>query len=152
MLLMKRALRTLTLILVHFSLVVLTGDDKIACSNSSVPARHLQAENLCNFCVCSNSVSRCSDLWCGLDNCSQSNGNNCGSQEVCVPQTQEACLLPPCAPRGDCRELEPSKRVAPPMYPADISCWPNQVSFGPSPTPFYHMDDSLHPFPSSSES
>lgn len=109
------------------SLVISTGDEKITCSNNSVPSRHLQGENLCNFCVCSNGVSRCSDLWCGLENCFMPNGTKCGSQEVCVPQTQETCLSSPCAPKGDCREIEPSKRVAPPMYPADVSCWPNQV-------------------------
>jgi jagged-1 len=41
--------------------------------------------------------------------------------------SQETCLSPPCLPKGDCRALEPSRRVAPPAYPAPVECWPNQA-------------------------
>lgn len=44
-----------------------------------------------------------------------------------MPTLHETCLSPPCLPRGDCRSLEPSRRVAPPKLPAPIECWPNQA-------------------------
>lgn len=110
--------------------VLFDGNEMNACSNNTSLAgtKSHRTDTSCNFCVCGNGTPRCSDLWCGLENCFSPNGSNCGLQEVCVPLTQETCLAPPCTPRGDCRELEPSKRVAPPNYPADINCWPNQVS------------------------
>lgn len=45
-----------------------------------------------------------------------------------MPALQESCLSPPCAPRGDCRSLERSRRVAPPKLPAPADCWPNQAT------------------------
>lgn len=86
-------------------------------------------ESNCNSCVCTNGKPRCSNLWCGLNNClnRSHSGNACESHQVCVPAAQESCLSPPCTPRGDCRTFEPSRRVAPPRIPAPIDCWPNQV-------------------------
>ncbi|KAH8257786.1 hypothetical protein KR038_001281 [Drosophila bunnanda] len=92
----------------------------------------------CNACVCENGTSRCTNLWCGLPNCYKlldplskssnlSGGGVCKQHEVCVPALSETCLSPPCNLRGDCRALEPSRRVAPPSLPAKASCWPNQA-------------------------
>ncbi|XP_020812019.1 protein serrate [Drosophila serrata] len=92
----------------------------------------------CNACVCENGTSRCTNLWCGLPNCYKlldplskssnlSGGGVCKQHEVCVPALGETCLSPPCNLRGDCRALEPSRRVAPPSLPAKASCWPNQA-------------------------
>ncbi|KAH8232576.1 hypothetical protein KR032_009812 [Drosophila birchii] len=93
----------------------------------------------CNACVCENGTSRCTNLWCGLPNCykldplskssnlSGGGGGVCKQHEVCVPALSETCLSPPCNLRGDCRALEPSRRVAPPSLPAKASCWPNQA-------------------------
>lgn len=82
----------------------------------------------CNSCVCVNGKSKCSNIWCGLANCLRTNSTSiCQPHEVCVPALQESCLTPPCPPRGDCRALEPSRRVAPPKLPAKINCWPNQA-------------------------
>lgn len=86
-------------------------------------------ETNCNSCICANGKPKCSNLWCGLKNCLRSNvSSGCDAHEVCVPLTlQESCLSPPCIPRGDCRSLEPSRRVAPPKLPAPVECWPNQA-------------------------
>lgn len=66
-----------------------------------------------------------------MPNCLKENGTrSCEIHEVCVPVLQEACLSPPCIPRGDCRRLEPSHRVAPPKLPTTIDCWPNQARLG----------------------
>ena len=89
----------------------------------------------CNACVCENGTARCTQLWCGLPNCfkvdASSKSSNlsgvCKQHEVCVPALSETCLSPPCNVRGDCRALEPSRRVAPPKLPAPSSCWPNQA-------------------------
>ncbi|XP_044251538.1 protein serrate isoform X1 [Drosophila takahashii] len=89
----------------------------------------------CNACVCENGTSRCTNLWCGLPNCYKvdplSKSSNlsgvCKQHEVCVPALSETCLSTPCNVRGDCRALEPSRRVAPPSLPAKSSCWPNQA-------------------------
>uniref|UniRef100_A0A6P4ERX3 Delta-like protein n=1 Tax=Drosophila rhopaloa TaxID=1041015 RepID=A0A6P4ERX3_DRORH len=89
----------------------------------------------CNACVCENGTSRCTNLWCGLPNCYKvdplSKSSNlsgvCKQHEVCVPALSETCLSAPCDVRGDCRALEPSRRVAPPSLPAKSSCWPNQA-------------------------
>ncbi|KAL7730301.1 hypothetical protein ACLKA6_016552 [Drosophila palustris] len=89
----------------------------------------------CNACVCENATSRCTNLWCGLPNCFKldplSKSSNlsgvCKQHEVCVPTLGETCLSPPCGVRGDCRALEPSRRVAPPRLPAKATCWPNQA-------------------------
>lgn len=86
-------------------------------------------ESNCNSCVCVNGQAKCSSIWCGLPNCLKSNStSNCESHEVCVPALQESCLSPPCLPRGDCRSLERSRRVAPPKLPAPSDCWPNQAT------------------------
>lgn len=85
-------------------------------------------ENSCNSCICINGKAKCSNIWCGLKNCLGSNTSNvCEVHEVCVPALHESCLSPPCEPRGDCRSLEPSRRVAPPKLPASTECWPNQA-------------------------
>ncbi|EDV30429.1 uncharacterized protein Dana_GF22944 [Drosophila ananassae] len=90
----------------------------------------------CNACICENGTSKCTNLWCGLPNCYKldplSKSSNlsgvCKQHEVCVPALSESCLSPPCNVRGDCRALEPSRRVAPPNLPAKSSCWPNQAA------------------------
>ncbi|KAH8267892.1 hypothetical protein KR026_010302 [Drosophila bipectinata] len=90
----------------------------------------------CNACICENGTSKCTNLWCGLPNCYKldplSKSSNlsgvCKQHEVCVPALSESCLSPPCNVRGDCRALEPSRRVAPPNLPAKASCWPNQAA------------------------
>lgn len=90
----------------------------------------LQNDVNCNSCICMNGKPKCSNLWCGLPNClsnSNSSAANCANHEVCVPSLKESCLTPPCEPRGDCRALEPSRRVAPPKLPASTNCWPNQA-------------------------
>lgn len=91
-------------------------------------------ETNCNSCVCVNGQPKCSNIWCGLPNCLRKNSSAsiCELHEVCVPALQETCLSPPCIPRGDCRLLEPSRRVAPPKLPASIDCWPNQAVLGES--------------------
>lgn len=89
----------------------------------------------CNACACENGTSRCTNLWCGLPNCfkldpllkSSNLSGVCKQHEVCVPVLSETCLHAPCAVRGDCRALEPSRRVAPPRLPAKPTCWPNQA-------------------------
>lgn len=85
-------------------------------------------EENCNSCICENGTPKCSNVWCGLKNCLKTNVTNiCEANEVCVPALHETCLSPPCKPRGDCRLLERSRRVAPPKIPASIECWPNQA-------------------------
>lgn len=85
-------------------------------------------ETNCNSCICVNGKPKCSNIWCGLKNClRQNNASSCDSHEVCVPALHETCLSPPCIFRGDCRSLEPSRRVAPPKLPAPTECWPNQA-------------------------
>lgn len=85
-------------------------------------------EHRCNSCICANGKAKCSNIWCGLKNCLATNVTNvCASHEVCVPALHESCLYPPCEPRGDCRGLERSRRVAPPKLPAPVECWPNQA-------------------------
>lgn len=85
-------------------------------------------ETNCNSCICVNGKPKCSNIWCGLKNCLRSNiSSGCDLHELCVPTLHESCLSPPCTPRGDCRSLEPSRRVAPPKLPAPIECWPNQA-------------------------
>ena len=134
----------------------MVSDPDTACldaSNSSSPyfvlnrtqdKQHLQqqnkassrsAEEYCNSCVCENGIRRCTNLWCGLPNCFRFNNSTktsnlsgvCKQHEVCVPALSETCLSPPCSTRGDCRSLEPSRRVAPPKLPAKTDCWPNQA-------------------------
>lgn len=88
-------------------------------------------ESNCNSCICANGKPKCSNIWCGLKNCLKSNSSSattCQNHEVCVPALQETCLVSPCQPRGDCRKLEPSRRVAPPKLPAAAECWPNQAT------------------------
>ncbi|XP_055700061.1 protein serrate [Phlebotomus papatasi] len=91
-------------------------------------------ETNCNSCMCLNGKPKCTNIWCGLPNCSRSTKGNvsmsCSTHEVCVPALLETCLSPPCDPRGDCRAIEPSRRVAPPKLPAPIDCWPNQAVLG----------------------
>lgn len=85
-------------------------------------------ESNCNSCICVNGRPKCSNVWCGLKNCLRSNSSSsCNMYEVCVPALHESCLAPPCKPRGDCRSIEPSLRVAPPKLPAPTECWPNQA-------------------------
>ncbi|XP_049960051.1 protein jagged-1b [Schistocerca serialis cubense] len=86
----------------------------------------------CNTCICSSSGPVCTQIWCGLGNClGQPNLTHgaviCQSNQVCVPTPREACLTPPCAPWGECRNLESGKRVGPPSLPAPPGCWPNQA-------------------------
>lgn len=90
-----------------------------------------QDEENCNACICENGKPKCTNLWCGLPNCIggslAKNKNACTKHEVCVPALRESCLTGGCIPRGDCRVLEPSRRVAPPKLPAHSNCWPNQA-------------------------
>lgn len=90
-----------------------------------------QDEENCNACVCENGKPKCTNLWCGLPNCIggllAKNKNACKKHEVCVPALRESCLTGGCIARGDCRVLEPSRRVAPPKLPAHPNCWPNQA-------------------------
>ncbi|XP_049304879.1 protein serrate [Bactrocera dorsalis] len=131
---------------------ILLSDPKSACVNSTNTLSPYHALNqsqgdwlelalsgstdeYCNACICENGTSRCTNLWCGLPNCfkvdaatkSSNLSGVCKQHEVCVPTVNEACLSPPCAVRGDCRALEPSRRVAPPRLPAKPECWPNQA-------------------------
>ncbi|XP_064548318.1 protein serrate [Drosophila montana] len=132
---------------------ILLSDPKSACLNASNTISPYAALNQsqnwldialtgrsdedehCNACVCENATSRCTNLWCGLANCFKldplSKSSNlsgvCKQHEVCVPALGETCLSQPCSVRGDCRALEPSRRVAPPRLPAKASCWPNQA-------------------------
>ncbi|XP_063231226.1 protein jagged-1b [Bacillus rossius redtenbacheri] len=87
----------------------------------------------CNTCVCRDSVARCTRVWCGLGNCLGHpnltvDPTTCLPSQVCVPSPGEACLAPPCAPWGECRDLQSGKRVGPPLLPAPPSCWPNQAA------------------------
>ncbi|CAD7084628.1 unnamed protein product [Hermetia illucens] len=93
--------------------------------NKTTDSNRSNEEN-CNACICESGRPKCTNIWCGLPNC-LANSTTCESHEVCVPSLQETCLSPPCEPRGDCRSLEPSKRVAPPKLPASPDCWPNQA-------------------------
>ncbi|CAD6995086.1 unnamed protein product [Ceratitis capitata] len=131
---------------------ILLSDPKSACINSTNTLSPYHALNqsqgdwlelalsgntdeYCNACICENGTSRCTNLWCGLPNCfkvdatrkSSNLSGVCKQHEVCVPTVTEACLSPPCAVRGDCRTIEPSRRVAPPRLPANADCWPNQA-------------------------
>lgn len=135
-----------------FFFVPVLSDPKSACINSTNTLSPYHALNqtqgdwlelalagstdeYCNACICENGTSRCTNLWCGLPNCfkvaaatkSSNLSGVCKQHEVCVPTVNEACLSPPCAVRGDCRALEPSRRVAPPRLPAKPECWPNQA-------------------------
>lgn len=93
-----------------------------------IPDNQPLDETNCNSCICVNGKPKCSNIWCGLKNCLRSNiTSGCDLHEVCVPTLHESCLSPPCIPRGDCRSLEPSRRVAPPKLPAPTECWPNQA-------------------------
>uniref|UniRef100_A0ABD2VVZ3 Delta-like protein n=1 Tax=Trichogramma kaykai TaxID=54128 RepID=A0ABD2VVZ3_9HYME len=83
----------------------------------------------CNVCECRNAKSQCSNVWCGAGNCL--NGSSCLAHEVCVPSPGESCLVPPCAPWGECRPVESGRRVGPPALPAPPSCWPGQATPGP---------------------
>lgn len=97
-------------------------------SDSNTNITSSSDEPNCNSCVCLNGNPKCSNIWCGLPNCLRANSTPaCDGHEVCVPALQDSCLSPPCQPRGDCRALEPSRRVAPPKLPANIDCWPNQA-------------------------
>lgn len=98
-------------------------------AGADTEARDNDETEMCNSCVCANGKPKCSNIWCGLKNCLRSNtSSGCDAHEVCVPTLHESCLSPPCAPRGDCRSLEPSRRVAPPKLPAPAECWPNQAT------------------------
>lgn len=86
----------------------------------------------CNTCTCTNSVVKCTRVWCGLGNCLGHpnltlDSIMCQANQVCVPSPGEACLTPECLPWGECRSLESGKRVGPPLLPAPPSCWPNQA-------------------------
>ncbi|KAI9585064.1 hypothetical protein GQX74_006959 [Glossina fuscipes] len=128
---------------------ILLSDPKSACLNATLtispysPLNNSQdiltqilighTDEYCNACLCENGTSRCSNLWCGLANCFESEGSpkspgSCKQHEVCVPSLNENCLKGPCLLRGDCRALEPSHRVAPPRLPAQSDCWPNQAT------------------------
>ncbi|XP_055903990.1 protein serrate [Eupeodes corollae] len=102
-------------------------------NSTNVTTLPVTLEESCNACTCVKGKRKCTNLWCGLPNCvgDESKFSNssivCQSHEVCVPSLRESCLSPPCSPRGDCRELEPSRRVAPPKLPAKSECWPNQA-------------------------
>ncbi|XP_053686299.1 protein serrate [Sabethes cyaneus] len=121
---------------------ILLSDPSSVCSNTTTNSPYdplvdrdtptVIDESNCNSCVCANGKPRCSNLWCGLKNCLNRNLSNhaCETHQVCVPAAQESCLSPPCAPRGDCRTFEPSRRVAPPRIPAPTDCWPNQATLG----------------------
>jgi jagged-1 len=112
---------------------VLSDPSSVCLNTTSIspydPLITFDDETNCNSCICLNGKPRCSNLWCGLPNCLKKNKTNSGCElhEVCVPASQETCLVPPCQTRGDCRSLEPSRRVAPPSLPAPIECWPNQA-------------------------
>ncbi|XP_037945488.1 protein serrate [Teleopsis dalmanni] len=131
---------------------IMLSDPKSAClnaHNTSSPYHALnqtqdwldialsgRSDEYCNACICANGTSHCTNLWCGLPNCfkvdattkSSNLSGVCKQHEVCVPTISEACLSPPCTVRGDCRALEPSRRVAPPRLPAPQDCWPNQAT------------------------
>lgn len=120
-----------------FSSPLVLSDSASVCLNGTEASQYAIAganireneENMCNSCICANGKPKCSNVWCGLKNCLRSNSSSgCDAHEVCVPTLHETCLTPPCAPRGDCRSLEPSRRVAPPKLPAPIECWPNQAT------------------------
>ncbi|XP_073818444.1 protein serrate isoform X2 [Musca autumnalis] len=131
---------------------ILLSDSKSSCINSSSatssPYSSLnksqdilsqlltgQTSDYCNACICENGTSRCTNLWCGLENCFRTNATSkssnfsglCKQHEVCVPTLAENCLNGQCAFRGDCRAIEPSHRVEPPRLPAKPDCWPNQA-------------------------
>lgn len=128
----------LTKIELYFYFSVLSDPSSVCFNTTSLsPYRAIDAgkqteriddEHSCNSCICSNGKAKCSNIWCGLKNCLATNVTNvCASHEVCVPALHESCLYPPCEPRGDCRILERSRRVAPPKLPAPVECWPNQA-------------------------
>ncbi|KAJ8873823.1 hypothetical protein PR048_024659 [Dryococelus australis] len=86
----------------------------------------------CNTCKCQDSVAKCTRVWCGLGNCLghpnlTMDPTICLPNQVCVPSPGEACLTPPCAPWGECRDLQSGKRVGPPLLPSPPTCWPNQA-------------------------
>lgn len=126
------------LLIVHESYILVLSDPSSVCLNTTSlsPYNAIAAENQdeqldetnCNSCICVNGKPKCSNMWCGLKNCLRSNiSSGCDLHEVCVPTLHETCLSPPCTPRGDCRTLERSRRVAPPKLPTPPECWPNQV-------------------------
>lgn len=83
----------------------------------------------CNTCMCMNGMVKCTKIWCGLGNCINSNLPSplCNVNQVCVPSAAESCLMPPCLPYGECRDLESGRRVKPPSLPTPATCWPNQA-------------------------
>lgn len=119
-----------------FKIFAVLSDPSSACLNTTTVSQYTTEnhasesdETICNSCICANGKPKCSNIWCGLKNCIRSNiSSECDLHEVCVPTLHGTCLSPPCLPRGDCRSLEPSRRVAPPKLPAPIECWPNQAS------------------------
>jgi jagged-1 len=105
----------------------------LAASSTASSNSNSFESNLCNSCT---NHTQCSNLWCGLPNCLNERTkrevgisivHECNYNEVCVPALKEACLMPPCPRRGDCRTLEQSLRTAPPKYPTSSKCWPNQA-------------------------
>ncbi|KAL4720618.1 hypothetical protein ACJJTC_005501, partial [Scirpophaga incertulas] len=86
----------------------------------------------CNACRCGVGTGaaggpRCTRLWCGLRDCRAPAAPPCRIDEVCVPTAPSLCLVPPCAPLGECRRMT-GRRVEPPQSPAPASCWPGAVA------------------------
>ncbi|EDW24017.1 GL23608 [Drosophila persimilis] len=105
---------------------ILLSDPKSACLNASNTISPYAALNQSQNWL-DNALSGRSDDDEPCNACSSNLSGVCKQHEVCVPALSETCLSPPCNVRGDCRALEPSRRVAPPSLPAKASCWPNQA-------------------------
>lgn len=86
----------------------------------------------CNICSCSLTITRCTNVWCGLGNCLGHSSMTCSPNQVCVPSPRETCITPPCPHWGECRNLESGRRVGLPSLPTPSSCWPNQAKLSNS--------------------
>ena len=78
----------------------------------------------CNTCMCLNlnGLVKCTKIWCG--NCQNPSMPNiiCNGKQVCVPSAAKSCLVPPCVPYGECRNLESGRRVKLPLLPSPSNC------------------------------
>ncbi|KAB7506967.1 Protein jagged-2, partial [Armadillidium nasatum] len=80
----------------------------------------------CNSCHCSHGSVTCSTVWCGPENCLDSNDNSypCDPRQVCIADPPELCISPPCQGYGECRGLEGGQLLSK-DHPGSPDCEPN---------------------------
>ncbi|XP_076306369.1 protein jagged-1-like isoform X2 [Tachypleus tridentatus] len=90
-------------------------------------------EKDCNTCFCHDAEVTCTKFWCGFPNCLADRNltidmiHQCPQGQICVPDIDSTCFVPPCSSRGRCSPTGNLTKTSTDVLLSNFKCKPNSA-------------------------